>query len=374
MLERILIAGASARSAAQSAQRAGLTVFAADLFDDQDLACCEQSFRVQDYPQGLLHIARQLPPMQWVYTGGLENEPELVDAISRHHVLLGNPGDVLRRVRNPWTLFEVLRREQLCFPEPRRRLPSDLTGTWLCKPLRSCGGARIYLADAAQLAADDNNRFYQPLIPGVSHGTVFVADGRRAALLGTTRQLVGCPWAGAKGFQYVGSVGPVELSPSLRDQMHRIGNCLAREFKLRGLFGVDTIVEDDRAWTVEVNPRFTASVEILERSLGFSAINRHRKACRTDRLPDGGQSPVTSFHGKAIAFAEQEFVVGDRFFQRLSAGRTDLPIRGLADLPHIGAKVAVGRPILTVFADGTSCEEVEALLHRRVRQVQNAAR
>ena len=44
-----------------------------------------------------------------------------------------------------------------------------------------------------------------------------------------------------------------------------------RAFGLVGLFGVDLILRDGEPWPVEVNPRYTASVEVLELALGTSA-------------------------------------------------------------------------------------------------------
>ena len=55
----------------------------------------------------------------------------------------------------------------------------------------------------------------------------------------------------------------------------RLGNILAEQFELMGLFGVDFVLEGERVWSLEVNPRYTASVEIVERFTGVSAIAKH---------------------------------------------------------------------------------------------------
>jgi len=61
-----------------------------------------------------------------MYTGALENYPELVDQMAWIAPLLGNPGDVLARIRSPWELGDVLRGAGLLFPETAggRRLPA----------------------------------------------------------------------------------------------------------------------------------------------------------------------------------------------------------------------------------------------------------
>jgi len=95
---KLLILGASARAAAQSALRAGCRrVWAADLFADADLRACAEVVQVRDYPHGLEAAISQAPDGPWMYTGALENHPRLVDRLARLHPLLGCPGSVA-----PW--------------------------------------------------------------------------------------------------------------------------------------------------------------------------------------------------------------------------------------------------------------------------------
>src|SRR5687767_11650245 len=99
MMEPLIILGASARAAAQSAARGGFAPYAADLFADEDLRACCPAVQVSDYPAGLEAAAREFPPGPWMYTGGLENHPALVDRIATQRPLWGNSGTVIRAVR-----------------------------------------------------------------------------------------------------------------------------------------------------------------------------------------------------------------------------------------------------------------------------------
>jgi predicted ATP-grasp superfamily ATP-dependent carboligase len=94
--------------------------------------------------------------------------------------------------------------------------------------------------------------------------------------VGAARQLIGEPELGAGPFAYCGSIGPVALSDRLQRQIVRCGEILAAEFGLCGLFGIDFVVENDTvAWLTEVNPRYTASVEIFESALGLPLLRDH---------------------------------------------------------------------------------------------------
>src|SRR5436305_11978694 len=140
----LAIVGASTRSAAASAVRAGFRPLAADLFADADLRRIATATRIRPYPEGLLDWLRATEPPAWMYTGALENYPELVDQMAWIAPLLGNPGDVLTQVRSPWKLADVLRRAGLSFPETRASadgLPQD--GSWLVKSYRGASGSGV---------------------------------------------------------------------------------------------------------------------------------------------------------------------------------------------------------------------------------------
>lgn len=89
-MDSILIIGASARSAATSASRAGFRVHAIDLFADSDLQRIASTQRIeQNFPRQALSLAEQLRPMPWMFTGGFENHVDLLQEISQSHTLLG---------------------------------------------------------------------------------------------------------------------------------------------------------------------------------------------------------------------------------------------------------------------------------------------
>src|SRR5438128_59838 len=88
----LLIVGASVRAAAFSALRAGFHPWCIDLFADRDLCCRVPCHRIarRNYPEAIESVLHDAPPGPWMYTGGLENYPTLVDEWSVHRPLLGN--------------------------------------------------------------------------------------------------------------------------------------------------------------------------------------------------------------------------------------------------------------------------------------------
>jgi len=359
----LTIVGASVRAAAQSAARAGYRVKAGDLFADRDLLRIARATRVADYPQGLLRVVAGSQPGGWMYTGALENHPDLVDRMAALRPLLGNSGTVLRAVRDPRRLHQSLRSSGL--PAPLVVMAGDPTptsGPWLRKPLASAGGVEIDLWDGR--APVEAAEYLQELVAGDPYSATFIADGRRAVLVGVTRQLVGRAECGAAGFRYCGSLGPIPLSASLRDAFAAVGDTLASNFSLRGLFGVDVVVNDGGVWPIEVNPRYTASVEILERARGVSLIPAHIEACEQSVLAEWSESSCDRVSGKVILFARSDCVAGEWPQRLASQSQPDW-----ADLPEPGSAIKRGWPILTLLRDGTDASHVLAQLDEDARAV-----
>lgn len=367
--ESILIVGASARAAAQSAIRAGMRPFACDLFADADLRRLCPVQRIAEYPRGLLDAAARFPDMPWMYVGGLENHAPIVGRLAQHRPLLGNGGEILRRVRDPFAVHRALAQAGVLSPECRLlrdEPPQD--GRWLLKRSNSAGGAGVALWDTAasrlvRQAMWSKYGYFQRRIVGTPVSAVFVAAEGRCVLLGATRQLVGRRWCGATAFHYCGSLGPLRHSAAATAQWTRIGDLLADEFGLTGIFGVDAIHHDEQVWPVEVNPRYVASAEVLERAGGFSAVRVHFEACALRRLPTVTAAIRPRCCAKAILFAPRWMRINaaqSRQLLRQGTRRRCAP----ADVPPAGTIVGRGKPLWTMLVESDSPAEVGRRLRR----------
>ncbi len=370
----LTIVGGSARAAAFSAVRAGFSVRAADRFADADLCRICRAVRIDDYSAGLAEVLRGSHPGGWLYTGALENCPALVNTLARIRPLWGNSADVLRRVRHPQRVADALGGRGLRCPAvtfDATLLPRD--GSWLRKSLRSTGGLQVSRRD--QSAPIGGNReadsYFQQFVEGTACSAVYVAAGRKAALLGVTRQLIGARWTGADGFRYCGSVGPLALSGDVAENFVQIGDVLADEFELAGLFGVDAIINSQGVWPVEVNPRYTASVEVLERALGIRAMELHVAACQAAELPPPHAVALGSRCGKAILFATNRVEISADYDSPANQAET-CPWPALADIPARGTIIEPGWPILTVFSAGPSERAVLDALRRQAADFRSA--
>jgi predicted ATP-grasp superfamily ATP-dependent carboligase len=364
----LLLVGASVRAATQSAQRAGFETFSIDLFNDADLRKCGASAKIDDY-RAIPNAVRQFPPAPFLYTGGLENNLKLLQEISTTNQLLGCPPSSVRSVRDPEVFFEFLHENDFNVIEWSRRLPINCgSDRWLQKPHGSCGGFGIRFVDNenSNSIGPADKSYFQRHQPGKPIGFVFVANGSSASPVGATEQICGVVDSPTQPFRYLGSLGPFDLSAQVNDQLSRLANQLTNRFELRGIIGVDIILEGDDVFVLEVNPRYTASVEILERATDRSMIREHVRACRDGTLQAPSKTETGRAFQKEVFYATADCCVGERFVQWYDSENAKRPNHEsqVADLPLAGQSLLTGQPVCTLFAEGNdraSCIQAMSL-------------
>jgi len=377
-MKPLLIVGASARAAAASAVRAGFEPWCADLFVDADLrAMVPDSVRcpIEQYPVGLERILRSGPPGPWIYTGGLENHPKLIRKMAATRPLWGNGPAALRACRNPFNIEHLLRQASL----PALRVLATgaavpAGGRWLRKPLRGSAGQGIAFADAGTTVLS-KSEYLQEFVEGSPMSAVFVRARGATTLLGVTEQLIGVEWLHAPPFRYCGNVGPVDVSESLRHELLLTGQTLGDRCGLLGFYGIDFVLHDGRPWVVEVNPRYPASVEVLELGLGLASLVDHRMAFDPSAAATPSAHPDRRTVAKAIVYAPRRVEMPRQSIVELidAFGRLGAPVAttvSCADVPHPGDVIAANWPILTLLAEGPDCglcvSVLEQAAHRLV--------
>lgn len=358
----LLIIGASVRAAAHSAIRAGYRPMCADLFADRDLLAVAPCLHVamDDYPQGLAAAFEEYPDVSWMYTGGLENYPEFIEHWAKRRILYGTQAKKLSTVRNPEKLGSTLQRHGVTFPSSGQTVESKRC---LVKPLRSAGGRGIREWKGETIAEGE---YLQDFVDGQAVSAVFVTGGGHTFLIGTTTQLIGQTWLNAPPFQYCGSIGPIEYSPiweGVKQTLNEVG--------LSGVIGVDAILNDGKLTVIEVNPRYTASVEVLEHVTGKRLIEQHVFCFGhlVETPPITGTRPACV--GKAVYFAPSAFVFpeqrpwDDDLRKPFDPWR--LPV--YADIPAAGTQFQRGDPVLSIFVQGASPSDCLDLLQASARQL-----
>ena len=360
---RILIIGVSTRGLAESAKAAGYDLVTIDYFGDYDQkSWCENLSLKRDLnlPFGsaqLYEASRNLKFEAVAYTSNLENHPEVIKrfeaaSAEKQCRLLGNSAGVLSRVRHWPTLFSFLQNQGVPVPETLyegHQPPANDQRRWLRKPVRSGGGHDITYWEKDRPGG--TAFILQEHLAGISASASFVANGAECVVLGLTAQIVGRSEFGASGFRYCGNLLPLTAGRETLTRVQDIAACLTREFKLVGVNGLDFILKDDQIYPVEVNPRYSASMELIERAYGLSIFDLHVKSVLQGRLPDfdlAGKLADRRFFGKAIVYAGQDGTAPDT---------RGWPARDIRDVPFPGETLSAGDPVCTVLASGLTQAE-----------------
>ncbi|MGH7673183.1 MAG: ATP-grasp domain-containing protein [Gemmatimonadales bacterium] len=375
MATRVLIAGLSTRAFAESAARAGYDVTAVDAFGDLDLRArvCRtialergQAGAARFSARAAVRAARDVACDAVAYAAGLENHPRAVAALAATRALWGNPPAVLARVRDPLGLARALR--QRGFATPDVRVGAGARGRWLLKPRASGGGHGIvpWLGRRGTPRVPPT-MYLQERIAGVAGSIVFAADGMRAVPLGLSRALAGERAFGAHGFGYCGNIlagagdGQFTADARLFAAATALATAVTAEFGLVGVNGIDFVARRGVPYAVEVNPRYTASMELVERAYGLSMFDIHARACAgalpAFDLAAARAAPGGGAIGKAIVYARRSITVADT-----RGWQSDCSVR---DVPAPHERIARGRPVCTVFARGRDGADCYAALNAR---------
>lgn len=361
---RLLIVGGSTRAAAGSARRASFQPVCADLFADMDLFELAEVLPVRDFPESLPEDVAGSACPYWIYTGGLENSPELVDRLASRltpGTLLGT-GRGLHDVRNPFVIVECLGRAGVLTLAVRPDdNPPPADGHWIWKPLRSAGGRAVRIWDAAAASSPEAEPgYFQERAQGTPVSALFFTQSGALELLGLTAPLgdeFDC--RAPEPFSYRGSIGPASIStnPEFAARLRVMAEALI-PLGLQGLFGLDLIAGlDGLPRLLEINPRYPASLELLELAQGRSLLFGARPA----------EAAPRACVAKAILYANRDCQAPD-----LRSGITvpsvwDVPV--IADCPQPGATIPRGWPVCSVMASGTNESACLSQLRDRVDRV-----
>jgi predicted ATP-grasp superfamily ATP-dependent carboligase len=378
---RVGVVGCSARAAVHSLARAGFSAWAVDMFADRDLKRIADCVVCppDEYPDAIPRLAAGFPPGPVLYTGGLENYPHVIRELAAQRELWGNPPEVLARVRDPFTLFSCLAASGFATPRlipPGEPCPSE--GRWLRKPLRSGGGLGIRFARPGEPASP--HHYFQEFIDGVSMSALFVSDLAESpswpdgtSPFGITHQLVGESWLHAKAFAYCGNIAPVRMRDDIEAKLSLDALASNRAMRLLGLWGLDFVLRDGVPTPVEVNPRYSASAEVLEWGARAHVMATHGD-CWSGRPGLSGFTTPRTYDaptGKAIYYAPHaiRFPRSGPWDADLTGDFDPWRVPGFADIPEPGSVIEPSSPVLTFFATGSTPAEVRGRLQSRAAEL-----
>lgn len=352
----LLVISQSGRSLAASASRAGIPVTVIDHFADMDT----QSLAVNCFPVAgdatgldsnrIREIVTSLTgkSVTGVIAGsGLEHATDLIAELQEDPSCsyYGNSAAVWRTCSDPAAFTALLDDLDIRYPETQFDPPAVFTG-WLVKQKQTAGGAHV--KHLQERTARPENAYYQKYLEGRHLSVVFLANARNSEIIGISDTYVADRKQG--DFRYAGAVSSVTIAPAVARQLQGIVSGLASRLALRGLCGIDVVVDDgEQCWLLELNPRPTATFELYEREQ--SLVAAHISACQ-------GQMPILP-------------VIRDCRGQQVFYTDVNLRVPSLewpawiTDRPAPGQVIIAGGPVCTVHAQAHDPATVRQELQSR---------
>ncbi len=200
---------------------------------------------------------------------------------------------------------------------------------------------------------------FQRFEQGRSLSVLFLADGRRACVIGFNEQWT-APARQGLPFLYGGAVGGIALPAVVESDLRAKLDAFVVATGLIGLNGLDFLLRGERWLALEVNPRPTATMELYDPDYPQGLFDWHLRACEGE-LPDRAASPRAA-RAHAVVYALAGGYVSAAFA---------FP-RWCRDLPNPGTRLAPGEPVCTVHAVASDRERAVALVRRRQALLQRA--
>ena len=354
----ILVASVCARPYVISLLQAGYQVFAIDAFKDyeiQELTKYCYQVKLNDGGFDGLAFKSILSQIDWsevigfVYGSGFESAPELLNEVARYTKVLGNQASVCQRVKSIPIFFELLSDLNLAYPTVSYQALQD-NHAWLEKSITGSGGLHIQMANAH--VAPKTGCYYQQWQAGESVSVLFLADGKSAQLIGFNQQFVAA--SKAQPYRFGGAVSHLSLVKELQQQLLNAISCVTQALGLIGLNSLDVIVDHEKVYVLEINPRLSATIALYEASHPKqSLLAWHIAACNGDMPP---VEVAKHSMACAILYAEQRTQISANFIWPA----------WVVDIPEAGVVIEVDAPICTVTAMDKHHDAANELLKNRI--------
>ncbi|MGH8566641.1 MAG: ATP-grasp domain-containing protein [Gammaproteobacteria bacterium] len=353
----------SGRALVRSAARAAIPAHVLDLYADRDTSALARSVsRIGSIAAGFfadrlldrLHRIEARQGIDGIVAGsGFEERIDLLDAMARVGPLRGNRPEVVRRAKDPASFFPLLASLGIPHPETITGAPVERVfdgAGWLCKRIGGAGGAHVRPAEACC----PPGRYLQRQVPGRSHSLVFLADGRRAAIVGYN-EIRAQGGSGTARFRYAGAVTVAEppVAPAVEDAVQALVPALG----LVGLCGLDFMLDEDGRYSLlEVNPRPTGTFELYDDldDHGAGLFQLHLAACQ-GRLPRTVRVLGAGVAAQEVLWASERFAI---------PGGLQWP-DWARDRPAAGTIIQADEPICTLHARAAERKAVDRLLSNR---------
>jgi len=280
-----------------------------------------------------------------LFCGPVETDPAVIDTARKKFNVLNPPSRTVAVCRELSFLKKVAV-NGINFPDT----DYDGQGNWIIKSLNSSGGTAIRAYDGSPYEGE----YPQRLIDGQSIGVCFAgSSGGETRLIGISRHITGDPGFRQPSFQYGGLIYPADVGRDIEGNLEKFGRKIAESSGISGFWGADFILSNEKLWLLEINPRFTATLELIALEHGLDLV------AEQGGMLHGAEPPALTapsrVRGTAVCYADGEILFGKP---------ADWFAKGARDIPRAGKRFKNGEPVISIYANGDSAEKAISRLKK----------
>ncbi len=297
-----------------------------------------------------------------VIGSGFEGKYNLLRKANEILPLYTNSLSVFNCLENPKLFFETLKLLKVPFPQVNLSADSleNLGSDWILKDLGSSGGRGNKKLFGRK---SKSSEYFQKQLLGTAVSLSFLADGQHIIPLGYSKPIT--TKQSNLPFVFCGLDGPIELNDSIDQEALRISKLIVQKFKLRGFNGIDFLVSDKAVHFLDLNPRITASFEILQESHSFCFFEKHIhltrgipcNTCIPENFPAVQKKIISGFR---IIYAESDFYMNEHCQESLFSNKF------LTDIPNRKYFFKKYEPVCSIFLRSNSILELQRGLDEKV--------
>jgi predicted ATP-grasp superfamily ATP-dependent carboligase len=246
---------------------------------------------------------------------------------------------------------------------------------WLIKPFQSGGGIGTFDFDANHELPKQRDGYLQKRMPGETIGVTFLSSSVGSTFVGATAAWPLESNERVNRYVYRGSYGPIALSRNNIDKLQRFATIAGRESGLLGVWQADFLLHENELTLLEINPRWSASMDLLDVGIDMRLVQKHEMCARgmmtskslkqlAMNASSGAMAPQARMMGKLIVYASRPWIVTDAQSDLWWSNRWNMDSSAaiqscqFADIPTAGTSISAGGPILTLMTAGDSKESM----------------
>ena len=258
----------------------------------------------------------------------------------------GNNFETIKKTKSK-IFFKELKKQKINFPRISKQPKKN--GKWLIKEYQSYGGIKVKLFTTSKYIK--KKAYLQKFIHGDLISVQFFVENQNVEILAICDQVIK---NSKKGLFLIKSLVTKKIRTNLSKKIHSLVKKISKTFSLKGINNLDLILQGEKIFLIEVNPRPGLSTNILNSNYEdiFKIKSPKKKII------------YNGHHSSTVIYARKEIKINERkkiFLKKFCLSKL------FSELPSLGDIIKVDEPICLLHLKSKD----RILLNKRIEQKQS---